>query len=69
MRARLGLAVVCAAHLLVGVALYATVVAATATDRADPNGYRAAFLTAAGLVVVFGVAAVSQASSGRRVVG
>ena len=50
-------------HLLggaIGVAVYATVVAAVAEDAHDPSGYRAAFLTATTLVVLLGAASVSQ---------
>ncbi|MBB4906096.1 MFS transporter [Actinophytocola algeriensis] len=49
-------------HLLggaVGVAVYATIVATVANETGDPNGYRAAFLASAGLVIAFGCAAVT----------
>ena len=45
----------------VGVAVYATIVASVANGV---GGYRAAFLAAAGLVVVFGLASVSQSEGG-----
>jgi MFS family permease len=47
----------------IGVAIYATIVAAVASDAHDPAGYRAAFSSAAAMVVMFGVAAVSQSTS------
>ena len=45
----------------IGVAVYATVLATTAEDAHDAGGYRAAFLTAAMLVAMFGLAAALQA--------
>ncbi|GHG14323.1 MULTISPECIES: MFS transporter [Amycolatopsis] len=46
----------------IGVAVYAAVVSAVASDAHDPAGYRAAFLVATAMVVVLGVAAVSQST-------
>jgi peptidoglycan/LPS O-acetylase OafA/YrhL len=56
------------AHLLggaIGVAVYASIFSAFSPGPTSSTGYRAAFLTAAGLVVVLALLSLSQTTSRR----